>query len=102
MIERRSAQRFQVGWPILVEGGTDSDVSFVESGVLRNISSQGAMVAIPKKLSTGTQLDIYIQLPLAGKKWMRYPASVVRTETGVAAVKFDSPRPDFGVTVVSV
>ena len=100
MIERRSAKRFQVGWPIRVEGGIDTGSSFIQEGMLRNLSSNGALLALANNLSTGTQLDIHIRLPLTGEKWMKYPASVVRTEVGFAAVKFESQRPEFGIPLV--
>jgi PilZ domain len=96
LIERRIAKRFQVDWEIRVEG------TLIESGVLRNISSGGALLALTTPPGTGTQLDVYIKLPLKGKSWMKYPAHVVRIELGataVAAVKFDSPRPDFGISM---
>ena len=94
MIERRIAKRFQVDWEVRVEG------TFIESGVLSNISSGGALRTLTTALEAGTQLDVYIKLPLKGKSWMKYPAHVVRIGHGavaVAAVKFDSPRPDFGI-----
>ncbi len=94
MIERRIAKRFQVDWEFRVEG------TFIESGVLRNISSGGALLNLTTPPGAGTQLDVYIKLPLKGKSWMKYPAHVVRVELGaaaIAAVKFDSPRPDFGI-----
>lgn len=104
MIERRRAKRFQVDWQIRVEGIDGSDVSFVESGVLRNLSSTGALLSLKNALPAGTQLDVYIQLPLKGKSWMKYPARVVRIELGdataAAAVRFDSARPDFGMPLV--
>ena len=96
MIERRIAKRFQVDWEIRVEG------TFIESGVLRNLSSGGALLALTTPPGAGTQLDVYIKLPLKGKSWMKYPAHVVRVELGavaIAAVKFDSPRPDFGIAM---
>ena len=105
MIERRRAKRFQVDWQVRVEGSVDGGESFVESGVLRNISSGGALVSLPKGLSEGTTVDVYIKLPLQGKKWMKYPAQVVRVERGVsavAAVKFDTARPDFRSPLVPV
>ncbi|MEK6324677.1 MAG: PilZ domain-containing protein [Acidobacteriota bacterium] len=101
MIERRRAKRFQVDWQIRVEGTDDGKDTFVEAGVLRNISSSGALLSLAKPLSAGTKLDIYVMLPLQGKKWMKYPARVVRVESGIAAVaaavKFDSTRPDFRI-----
>jgi hypothetical protein len=105
LIERRRAKRFQVDWQIRVEltGGTGSTV--VETGALRNISSSGALLALTKPLTKGTRLDVYIKLPLQGKKWMKYPARVVRIERGNAAaavaIKFDSVRPNFGMPLGS-
>jgi PilZ domain-containing protein len=99
LIERRRAKRFQVDWQVRVEGTVDGKEGFVEAGVLRNISSSGALLFLPKPPSIGTKLDIYVMLPLQGKKWMKYPAQVVRVERGIAAVgaavKFESARPDF-------
>ena len=104
LIERRRAKRFQVDWQIRVEGNDGNEGGFVESGVLRNISSSGALLSLTNALPAGTQLDVYIKLPLKGKKWMKYPARVVRIELGTAAVtaavKFDSARPDFGMPLV--
>lgn len=98
MIERRRAKRFQVDWQVRVESGTDGDEAFVESGVLRNLSSSGALLSLSYPLPDGATLDVYIKLPLHGTKWMKYAARVVRVESGVspvAAVKFDASRPDF-------
>ena len=99
LVERRRAKRFQVDWQIKVEATVDGGERFVEMGVLRNISSSGASLSIPNAPAEGTAVDVYIQLPLQGKKWMKYPAQVVRVERGVsaiAAVKFDTARPVFG------
>jgi len=99
LIERRRAKRFQVDWQIRVEGNVDGGEGFVETGVLRNISSSGALLSIPRAPIEGAALDVYIQLPLQGKKWMKYPAQVVRVEQGtsaITAVKFDTARPVFG------
>ena len=99
MIERRIATRFHVGWQIRVERDNGSEGSFIETGVLRNLSSSGALLSLPGPLPIETQLEVYIKLPLSDKKWMRYPARVVRIEPGAsavaAAVSFDSARPDF-------
>ena len=99
MIERRTATRFRVDWPIRVERSEGGRLSLVDVGVLRNISSSGALLSLPVLLATGTQLDVYIKLPLIEKKWMRYPAFVVRIEQGATAVayavRFAGPRPDF-------
>jgi PilZ domain-containing protein len=101
--ERRRAKRFQVDWQVRVEGTGDAKDGFIEAGVLRNISSSGALLFLKQPLSTGAKLDIYVMLPLQGKKWMKYPAHVVRVERGIAAVgaavKFESARPDFPTTL---
>ena len=106
LIERRRAKRFQVGWQVRVEGTADGKASFTEAGVLCNISSSGALLTLARPLSKGAHLDIYVLLPLQGKKWMKYPARVVRIELGiaavVAAVRFDSMRPVFGAPVSEV
>jgi len=106
LIERRTAKRFQVDWPVRVEGDDGIEGSFVESGVLRNISSSGALLSLPEPLAAGTQLDVYVKLPLKGTKWMKYSACVVRIELVAAAVttaiRFDSARPDFGLPLVSM
>ena len=100
LIERRRAKRFQVDWQIRVEGTQDGG-SFIETGVLQNISSTGALLTLPMPLREGDKLDVFIKLPLQRKKWMKYPAHVVRVERGIAAVgtaiKFDRARPDFGM-----
>jgi hypothetical protein len=98
LIERRRAKRFQVDWQIKIEASIDSGERVVEMGVLRNISSSGALLSIPNAPAEGTALDVYIQLPLEAKKWMKYPAQIIRVEPGVssiAAVKFDTARPVF-------
>jgi c-di-GMP-binding flagellar brake protein YcgR len=106
LIERRRAKRFQVDWQVRVEAAEDGEDGFIEAGVLRNISSTGALLFLAKPLSTGTKLNIYVMLPLQGKKWMRYPARVVRVERGIAtagvAVKFDIARPDFHIPLDTV
>jgi PilZ domain-containing protein len=106
LIERRRAKRFQVDWQIRAEGVEYGGRNSAETGMLRNISSGGALLTLAKPVSTGTRLDIYIKLPVNGKKWMKYPASVVRVQRNskeiTAAVKFDSARPDFGTPLLPV
>jgi len=106
LIERRRANRFQVDWPIRVESPKGTEGGFTESGALLNISSSGALLSIKNALPTGTPLDVYIKLPLQGTPWMKYTASVVRIDlapTGiVAAVRFDTARPDFDVALASM
>ena len=99
MTERRKGRRFQVDWPIRVEGIDDGGESFVETGALQNISSGGALLLVERPLETGARFDVFINLPFSGKKWMKYSASVVRVQSGAsmlgAAVKFDGPKPEF-------
>jgi PilZ domain-containing protein len=104
LIERRTAQRFQVDWKVRVECQVGHEIRSVEKGVLHNIGSSGALLSLTSALPTGTQIEIYVTLPLHGNKWMKYPASVVRIDIGKAAVatavKFDSTRPLFGEPAV--
>ncbi|HSO75921.1 MAG TPA: PilZ domain-containing protein [Blastocatellia bacterium] len=99
MIERRNGKRFRVKWPVRVEGIDDGGASFTQNGVLKNISSQGALLLVERPLPTGARLDVYISLPTKGRKWMKYSASVVRVHSEAslfgAAVRFDSPEPEF-------
>jgi hypothetical protein len=48
------------------------------------------------------KLDVYIKLPLKGKKWMKYSARIIRIEEGaanfLAAVKFERARPEFATS----
>jgi len=100
LIERRRAKRFQVDWQVRIELTGDHGNTLVETGALRNISSNGALLSLERPLSEGARLDVYIKLPLQGKHWMKYPARVVRIESGdsvSAAIKFDSARPNFGM-----
>jgi hypothetical protein len=103
LIERRRAKRFQVDWQIRIGRVDGSAGNLVETGELRNLSSTGALLSLPGPVETGSQIDVYIKLPLNGNKWMRYPARVVRTDLSpaavTAAVSFDSARPDFGTPV---
>jgi hypothetical protein len=98
LIERRRAKRFQVDWQVRIETTGDHGNTVVETGALRNISSNGALLSLRKPLSKGARLDVYIKLPMQGKNWMKYPARVVRIEpdNAATAIKFDSARPNFG------
>ena len=104
MIERRTAARFPVDWQIQVQHTESSRGSLVDVGLLRNISSSGALLSLSSQLATGNKIDVYIKLPLTEKRWMKYAAFVVRIEqraTNVAyAVRFASPRPEFGLPLI--
>ena len=104
MIDRRTATRFPVEWQIQVERTEGSRGSIADIGVLRNISSSGALFSVSLQLATGNQIDVYIKLPLTEKRWLKYAAFVVRIEQGAShvayAVRFASPRPDFGLPLI--
>lgn len=59
------------------------------------------MLCLAHPVAKGTKLEVFIQLPFKGKKWMRYSAHVVRVEEVGhdfgAAVRFEGARPDFAV-----
>ncbi len=99
MKERRRGKRFQISWPIKVEGIAAGGESFTGAGVLQNLSSGGALLQLAEPVSEGAKMDLYIQLPLKKQNWMRYSCSVVRVGRNisayVAAVKFDTARPEF-------
>jgi hypothetical protein len=99
--ERRRGKRFQIGWPIKVEGTDTGGKSFKGAGVLRNLSSGGALLLLSNPVREGVRVDLYIKLPVKKQSWIRYSCSVVRvkrdTYTCVAAVRFDTARPEFGV-----
>jgi hypothetical protein len=99
LLERRKGKRFQVDWPIRVRGTDGGGISFIESGTAQNISSSGALLRLKKHLEAGTKLEVYIQLPLSQKKWMKYTAMVVRSESHSAlhsaAVRFEAVKPQF-------
>jgi hypothetical protein len=103
LIERRRATRFHLDWQIRVARDVGSEGNYIESGVLRNLSSSGALISLPEPLAAGTQLELYIKLPLNERRWIRYSASVLRIEPGrtaITAIKFDGTRPDFGVALI--
>jgi hypothetical protein len=99
LTERRAAKRFMARWPIRVRGLDDAGLSFEECGELANLSSGGALIQINRRLQVGSQMNVLIKVPLRGEKWMRYPAAVMREESGPggvgAGVKFSTFRPQF-------
>jgi PilZ domain-containing protein len=103
LIERRIGKRFDVHWPVRVEGG-DGDQLISGMGTLRNISSGGASFELPREptapVSAGMELDVYIKLPFKKDNWMKYTAKVLRVEDGdrcAAAVRFEGARPKFAL-----
>jgi PilZ domain len=98
LIERRTGKRFDVNWPVKIEGGDGNHVISGE-GRLLNISSGGALVDLAEPVCQGMRLDVYIKLPFKKDNWMKYAAEVLRVEAGAscrAAVKFAGARPHFG------
>lgn len=100
MEERRNGKRFQISWPVKVERVEEGGESFAGAGVLRNLSSGGALLQLAEPISEGARVDLYIKLPLKKQNWMKYSCRVVRVERDgspyLTAVKFDTARPEFG------
>ena len=96
MTERRTGKRFDVNWPVKVEGKDGKRVISGE-GVLCNISSGGALFDLAGPVREGMRLDVYIKLPFKKDNWMKYTAEVLRVEDGLSrcAVKFEGGRPRF-------
>ncbi|HXG94480.1 MAG TPA: PilZ domain-containing protein [Blastocatellia bacterium] len=98
MEERRKGKRFQVDWPVKIEGTSEEGASFTETGIAENISSGGALLRLANAVPVGAKLEVHIQLPLNKNKWMKYTARIVRVEDEspeFIAVKFDSTKPLF-------
>jgi hypothetical protein len=102
LIDRRTGKRFPADWPVRVEGRYGGGGRFKRAGVLKNISSGGAMLRLDNRIAEGMRLEVFILLPSKAKKWMKYSAHVVRVEEGrvgsCAAVEFEGARPEFRVT----
>jgi hypothetical protein len=97
LIERRTGKRFDVNWPIKVEGRDGKRVISGE-GRLLNLSSGGALFDLAGPVHKGMRLDVYIKLPFKKDNWMKYTAEVLRIDEGDpprTAVKFEGPRPSF-------
>lgn len=95
----RLAHRYQFGWKVAVAGTDHSGTDFNVEGALENVSSKGALLCIPQRLSLGDKLDLLIQLPVQRRCWMKYPARVIRLDKQklprVVAVIFDTVVPAF-------
>lgn len=88
-----------MSWPVKVEG-EDGKQTISGEGRLLNISSGGALLDVAGPVRQGMRLDVYIKLPFKKDNWMKYTAEVLRVEAGEparAAVKFEGPRPSFGL-----
>lgn len=78
--ERRGARRFSVGWSVIVKGTDSAGMDFDETGELKNLSSSGAFLYLPRRLNVGATIDVCIKLPFQKENWMKYQAEVVRVE----------------------
>ena len=99
MVERRIAKRFKVDWGIKVSATCSDGARIVETGLLRDLSTQGAYAYLINRLDVGSSVEIMIRLPLNKEGWISYPARVLRiepatVELGVAFL-FDTARPVF-------
>lgn len=97
--ERRKARRFQLGWDAAVKGIDLAGGGFEETANLKNLSSLGAFLYLPRRVKVGARLELRIKVPFKKKSWMRYSAEVVRIKKvsgniGIA-LRFDTARPMF-------
>jgi PilZ domain-containing protein len=96
-VERRRARRFTVNWEVVIKGKDALGYKLREIGSLKNLSSRGALLSIPRQLRVGMRLELWIQVPSGPDRWIAYSAEVVRihhsrSEFGTAT-KFLSVRP---------
>jgi hypothetical protein len=95
--ERRRARRFTVDWDVVVRGKDELGSNLDEAGSLRDLSSRGAFLSLPKQLRVGMRLELWIRMPSEPERWMAYPAEIVRIDKGRgglgAATKFLAARP---------
>ena len=98
-VEHRKARRFKVDWEVTVKGTARSGQRFEIQGRVKNLSSTGAFLSLPKSLTVGAKLEVWIKIPFKKSNWMKYSSEVVRVERGLpspgVAIKFDSLRPTF-------
>jgi hypothetical protein len=97
LVERRKARRYSADWLIRVVGADKEGSDFQEIGVLKNLSSNGAFVVLPKAPPQDANLQVIIKLPAAADIYLKYSADVVRIESmppkiGVA-IKYNKRRP---------
>jgi hypothetical protein len=72
---------------------------FDEAGYLKNLSSTGALMVLPKSPGPDDRLSVRITIPLKKRDCIGYSARVARVEeTGrraVVALVFETQRPSF-------
>jgi hypothetical protein len=97
--ERRLAQRFYPGWDIRIRGFNDAGQSFDMPGELSNLSSSGVFFYLTSSLKPGTQLEIWLKVPMKKNNWIIYTGEAIRVKSTAVmvgvAVKFDSLGPRF-------
>jgi hypothetical protein len=97
LLERRKARRYSADWLIKIAGAGKEGSDFQEVGVLKNLSSNGAFVILPKAPPQNANLEILIKLPASSGIYLKYSADVVRIESmppkiGVA-IRYNKRRP---------
>jgi hypothetical protein len=97
VVERRRSRRFTVDWDVVVRGMDELGSNFDEAGSLRDLSSRGAFLSLPKQLRVGMRLELWIRMPAEPERWMAYSAEIVRIDKSReglnAATKFLTARP---------
>jgi len=97
--DRRLTKRFLLSWPARIKVVDGSGQSFEETGELSNLSSAGALVRVDRWVQVGREIEVFIRVPLRSETWMKYPATVIRTEIGpgkaALALSFSARRPCF-------
>lgn len=97
VVERRRARRFTVDWDVVVRGEDELGSNLHEAGRLRDLSSRGAFLSLPRQLRLGMRFELWIRTPSEPERWMAYPAEIVRIDRGRgrigAAAKFLTTRP---------
>jgi hypothetical protein len=96
--EQRIAQRYRLELPVLVGTGLYGGGA-VETSVLRNISSTGALIIDEGGHRVGERVIVRIGFPYRKNSWLVYSGRVVRIkrigDKEAIAVKFDPIRPLF-------
>ena len=97
VLERRKARRFTVDWDVVLKGKDELGSGLQELGSLRDLSSRGAFLSVPRRLKVGMRLELWIRMPSEPERWMIYGAEIVRIDQGLvmmgAAARFLSARP---------
>lgn len=96
-VERRRARRFTVDWDVVVRGKDEVGSKLDEAGSLKDLSSRGALLSLPRQLRIGMKLELWIRMPSEPERWMAYSAEIVRIDKGRGrmgtATKFLTARP---------